>query len=73
MLDCLLSRENMLAMKGLADLPRTKASFVSILKAIEHGNRNVEFVNEWTSSESKIAISLDMKCKLLQCYRGRLP
>ena len=73
MMDCLLSRENMLGMKDLADLPRTKASLVSILKAIEHGNRNAEFVNEWTkvSSEPKIAISLNGNMTMLCLLKKR--
>ena len=45
----------------MLNLPKTKASIVSILNAIEQGKRKAEFVNEWTkvSSESKIAISLN--------------
>ena len=41
-------------------MPRTKASIVSIMKAIEQRKRKAEFVNELTkvSSESNIAISL---------------
>ena len=35
MLDCLLSKDNQLGMQNMLNLPKTKASIVSILNAIE--------------------------------------
>ena len=52
-------------------LPRIKASWVSLLKAMEQGERNDEFVKEWMKSplESNTAMSLHKKMTNLRRCR----